>query len=399
MKIGNYGKMIFATGLMASMSMFGIAHAKDPVKIGIVTSLSGGFVAQGEDSLRGMQFAIDQANENGGVDGREVLFEIGDDESTPDSGRRVAERMARSGYNLLIGPIASSITLAIGQNLDRWDALYVSTLSKSDRITGDSCGPRMFQANHSDAMDLAIIEPWLKENSKTDKYAVLANDYVWGHDSANSFTESVTDLGKQVDLNLFVPLGTKDFAPYISQLKDSDAQGIWVALVGRDLIAFAKQAAEFGLTESKDIIGHAYIMSFVINATDNATEGVWGNLNYAPEIETQENAEFVKAWRAKFDRDPNENEVGGYNGMSMILQGVEKADSVKPADVAKALSGSTIKTVWGPAEIRAGDHQLVKPNYIGRVKPVDGKLRALIEASFDADVATPPVSDTCKMSK
>lgn len=396
-KLRNALLVSVAGALVAALPGLSHAQAKEPVQIGIVTSQSGGFTAQGEDSLRGMQFAIEEANAAGGVAGRPVKFQVGDDESTPDGGRRVAEKFARGGYNLLVGPIPSSITLALAQNLQRWDALYVSTLSKSDRITGDSCNARMFQANHSDAMDLAIVEPWLKANAKETRFAVLASDYVWGRDSSESFAKSAAKLGKKVDLTLYAPMGTKDFAPYIAQLKSSGAEAIWVALVGRDLIAFAKQAAEFGLTSSKRIIGHSYIMNFVVKATDNATDGVWGTMNYGPEIDTARNKAFVAAWRKKFNRDPNENEVAGYSGVQMILQGVQKANSVKPVDIAKALSGATIETVWGPAKVRAEDHQLVKPNYIGRVKSVGGQLRPMIESSFDAAVATPAAAPACKL--
>lgn len=387
---------LLVAAVLAVASGASLAQAKEPIRIGIVTSQSGGFTAQGEDSLRGMQFAVDEANASGGVAGRRIEVQIGDDESTPEGGRRVAEKFARSGYNLLVGPIASSISLALGQNLQRWDALYVSTLSKSDRITGDSCNARMFQANHSDAMDLAIVQPWLKDNAKEKRFAILANDYIWGRDSAESFTKAAQKLGKEVELSVFAPMGTKDFAPYIAQLKNSGAEAVWVALVGRDLIAFAKQAAEFGLTTSKRIIGHAYIMSFVVKATDSATDGVWGVLNYAPEIDTPRNKALVAAWRKKFGRDPSENEVAGYSGIQVIVQGVEKADSVKPTAVASALSGATLDTVWGPAVMRAEDHQLVKPNYVGRVKRVGGELRPVIETAFEASIAT-PAPTTCKL--
>lgn len=396
MAIQRMKRTLLTLVVAASLPALGWAQAKEPVQIGIVTSQSGGFTAQGEDSLRGMQFAIDEANA-GGVNGRQVKFQLGDDESTPEGGRRVAEKFARSGYNLLVGPISSAITLALAQNLQRWDALYVSTLSKSDRITGDSCNPRMIQANHSDAMDLAMVQPWLKDNAKESRFAIIANDYVWGRDSAESFTKAAEKLGKKVDLSIYPPVGTKDFAPYIAQLKASNAEAVWVALVGRDLIAFAKQAAEFGLTGSKRIIGHSYIMSFVIKATENATDGVWGTLNYAPEIDTPRNKAFVAAWRKKFNRDPAENEVAGYNGVQVILQGVQKAGSVKPTDIAKALSGQTIESVWGPAKIRAEDNQLVKPNYVGRVKRVNGQLKAMIENTYDAAIATPAPSGACKL--
>src|SRR5690606_32496406 len=96
------------------------AQAKEPVKIGLVSSKSGVAAQQGEEAMRGVRFAAEEANAAGGVDGRKVEIAEGDDEGTPDAGRRVAEKLARDGHNLLIGPILSSISLAIAQNLDRW---------------------------------------------------------------------------------------------------------------------------------------------------------------------------------------------------------------------------------------------------------------------------------------
>jgi branched-chain amino acid transport system substrate-binding protein len=371
------------------------AADKDPLKIGAVTSLSGVFAQQGEEVLRAIQFAVDEANANGGVDGREVMIKTGDDESTPKEGLQASEKLARDGYKFLIGPIASSITMAIGQNLNRWDAMLVATVSKSDKITGDSCKPRMFRTNHSDAMDVAMFDQWMKDIPQKN-FAILAADYAWGHDSAKTFTKAAEAQGKKVSLTLFPPLGTKDFAPYISQIKaDPNIDGLWVALVGSDLIAYAKQAQSFGLT-SKTTLGHAMIMNFAVNATDNAMKGIEGNMEYGAEIDTPRNKAFVKAWEAKFHRVPTDNEGAAYNGMEAIFAGVKKADSVDPGKVAKALGGLEYDTIYGPATMRAQDHQLVIPNYVGEVREAGGTLRPVITHSFPASIVPAP-SGECKM--
>jgi len=371
------------------------AQDKDPIRIGAVTSLSGVFAQQGEEVMRGIEFAVEEANKAGGVDGRKVVLQKADDESTPEAGRRVAEKLAREGHNLLVGPIASSITMAIGQNLQRWNALQMAVISKSDKITGDSCKPRMFRTAFSDAMDIAMFNAWMKDvPGKT--YAVVGADYVWGRDSGEQFTKAAKATGKNVPLAVYPPLGTKDFAPYIAQIKAvKDLDGVWVALVGRDLIAFAKQAKEFGLTD-KRILGHAYIMDFVVNATGDATEGVWGNMGYGAGIDTPLNKAFVQGFQAKHGRVPTDNEGQAYNGVRTIFEGVKLAKSVKPGDVAKALRGASYDTVYGKVTMRAADNQQVMGNYIGQVKKVDGKLRPVIERSFPASLTPPPSAD-CKM--
>lgn len=397
MKYNNTLRLVAGAALVSSI--FGsqaLAADKEPVRIGAVSSISGVFAQQGEEVLRGIEFAVEQANQNGGVDGREVLIKKADDESTPDAGRRAAEKLAREGHNLLIGPIASSIAMAVGQSLDRWDAMQVVVVSKTDRITGDACKPRMFRTNHSDAMDAAMFDQWLDEVDEKH-FAIIGADYVWGRDSAEHFERSAKAKDKEVTLSMFPPLGTKDFAPYISQISaDPSIDGVWVALVGRDLIAFAKQAHEFGLT-NKRILGHAYIMDFVVNATDNATEGVWGNSGYGADINTPENKAFVEAWKAKYQRLPTDNEGQAYNGVQTIFEGVRLADSVKPEDISAALRGASFPSIYGGVTMRAEDNQLLLPNYISQViREEDGNLRPVIQYSFDASIVPPPSAD-CKL--
>lgn len=388
-------RILAALALTAALPLAALAQGKEPVKIGLVSSKSGVFAQQGEEVMRAVQFAIDEANAKGGVDGRKVEVQTADDEGTPDAGRRVAEKLARDGYNLLIGAIPSSISLALAQNLERWDAAYFAVASKSDKLTGDTCRPRSFRTNHSDAMDMAMIGQWAK-GFKEKSFAVLAADYVWGRDSGESFKKAVEAQGKTVPLSLYVPMGTKDFSPYIAQLKASNVEAIWVAETGRDAIAFAKQAQEFGLIPAKKLIGHSLILNFMIEGSGDALKDTIGTIPYAVDIDTPRNKAFVTAWKAKFNRLPSDNEGAAYNGTQVIFEGVKKSSSVKPAEVSKALRGAQFDSIYGDVTMRAADNQLVLPNYVGRAKVADGVLRAVIEQRFDPSL-TPAPSPLCKM--
>lgn len=388
-------QMLAVASMAAALPLTAMAQGKEPVKVGLVSSKSGVFAEQGEEVMRAIRFAIEEANAKGGVDGRKVEVAEGDDEGTPDAGRRVAEKLARDGYNLLIGAIPSSISLAIAQNLDRWDAAYFVQASKSDKLTGDTCKPRSFRTNHSDAMDIAMINEWAK-TIKGNNFAIIAADYVWGRDSGESFKKAVEAQGKKVPLTLYVPMGTKDFAPYIAQLKAANVDAIWVAEVGRDAMAFVKQAAEFNLTPKTQLIGHALISNFIVNATGKGLEGVPGNLGYAPDLDNPRNKAFVAAWKAKFNRLPTDAEGQAYNGAQVMFDGVKLAKSVKPEDVSKALRGAQLDTIYGQVTMRAADNQLVLPNFVGRVKTVDGKLAPVLEQTYPASLVPAP-SPLCKM--
>ena len=386
--------LLAGAALATTLPLAALAQAKEPVKIALVTSKSGAFATMGADVATGIKFAVDEANAKGGVDGRKIVLAEGDDESTPDAGRRVAEKLARDGHNLIIGPITSSISLAISQNLARWDAAFIGTISKADKLTQDACSPRFVRTNHSDAMDLAMINEWAK-TIPGNNFAIMAADSGWGQDSAKSFEAAVTGQGKKVGTKLFVPLGTKDYAPYIQQLKNAKADAIWVADVS-GAIAFTKQAADFGLIPQTPLIGHALLSNFIVNATGNALTNVPGNVGYTPDIDTPQSKAFAAAFKARHNRLPSDTEGQAYNGTMVLLQGVKLAGSTKPLDVTKALRGAEVETLYGKATVRPADNQLLIPNYIARVKVADGVLRPVIEQSYPATI-TPPASPLCKL--
>ncbi len=82
--------------------------------------------------------------------------------------------------------------------------------------------------------------------------------------------------------------------------------------------------------------------------------------------------------------------------MQVIFQAVAAAKSVKPADVANAMSGGSFDTIMGKLTVRKDDHQLLKPNYFGVVESVDGQLRPVIKTNVSAQEVAPAV--TCKMA-
>ncbi len=382
-----------ATGLVGSQA----ALANDPLRIGIPTSLTGPYVELGAEVKRGAEFAANEANAKGGVDGRKIELEYADTEGNPDAGRRAAEKLVRSGYRLLTGTISSAVGLAIGGQMEKWDALYISSINKSDRLTGEACNARVFRANHSDSMDMALIGPWLKTRPERD-WGVMAADYAWGHDSADAFAASATAAGKTIKIKLFAPLGTKDYAPYIQQIKDAGVDALWVAEAGRDAVNFGIQAKQFKLFESVFAVSQSFAVPSTIKGMGDLADGIWGIINYTSTLNTPGNKAFVAEWMKVYGKEPGNFEAETYVTMKALFAAVEKAHSIEPDAVAKALSDISFDVpFYGNVTMRAADHQLMLPNYIGRVARVDGELKPVVEVTVDAAHAIAPPSPACKM--
>lgn len=372
--------------------------AREPIRIGVPTALTGPYGDLGNQVKRATDFAVDAANAAGGIDGRQVEVRYLDTEGRADLAREQGEKLALSGYNLLMSTIASGEGLAIGPQLLRWNAIYISTINKADDITGKACNRRMFRVNHPDSSDVAVVQPWLKQQ-KQRKWAIQAGDTAWGHNSGMSFSNAAQADGRSIEVEQYSPFGTNDYAPYIQKIVDSGAEGLWVALAGRDAITFAQQARQFGLLDKVFTAGVSFIADNQVKTLGDKAKGIVGIINYSSTLDTPGNQAFVAAWQKKYPgTTPTNFEAEAYVGTEVLFQAVKKAGSVVPADVGKAMEGTTFATIYGEALLRKEDHQLMTPNFFGYVGVVDGAVKPIINMTVAADVAFPPPNGSCKLA-
>jgi len=383
---------------LAAISMLvlpAMAADNGPVKIGLVAPQTGTMAVLGQQTIDGVNFAVEEHNAKAG-DGRKFELAAEDAENNPDAARRAAERLVSKGHRVLIGQITTGDTLAITSQLDRWDAILFAVASKTDALTGKDCSPRMFRGTQSDAMDRVLFGPWLKERAEK-KWGIIASDYVWGRSVAEGFAATAPGNGKEVVLQLFPPLGEKDYAPYLTQIQSSDVEGLWVAISGSDGINYVRQAREVGLLDKVTMAGVGYATYPSIQALGKDVLGAFGNLPYSASIDTPQNRAFVEAWRKKFGRDPVDYNGTSYNAMVAIMKAAEKANSSEPIEIAKALEDLEFESLYGTVKFRKEDHQLLMPNFIGRVEQVGDKIEMVVQAGLTAEQAAVAPSPDCKM--
>ncbi|MDB5363658.1 MAG: amino acid substrate-binding protein [Rhodospirillales bacterium] len=392
-------QVLFACAATVALGLSGVASAADkaPLLIGVPTALTGPYGDLGEQVRRAVNFAVDEANESGGVDGRKVQVSFLDTQAKAELARQQGEKLSLGGYKILTGSIASGEALAIGPMLERWDAMFVATINKADDITGKSCNSRLFRANHPDYSDAVTVAPWLAARKEV-KWAVMGSDTAWGRNSGASFAKAAAASGKTVVTDNYASLGSNDFAPYIQKITDSGAQGLWVALAGRDAINFATQAKQFGLLDKVTTASVSFVTDNTVKTLGENSKGIYGIINYSSTLDTPENKAFDAKWEKKYPGTVPANFEGeAYIGMQLIFQAVQKAESVNPADVSKAMEGTTFHTLYGQSLMRKEDHQLVVPNFFGVVGALNGQLRPLITNTVPAEQATPTPDGSCKM--
>lgn len=286
---------------------------------------------------------------------------------------------------------------ALASQLETLGVLNFNATGNDDELIAEDCNANAFRSVTSSSMDLEALAAQVSDLPEK-KWAIMAVDYSIGHSSAATFTHAVKDAGGEVVDTQYAPLGTTDFGTYISQLKESGADGLFVVEYGADAVAFVQQGAQYKLFDGFDnVIGMNMVSEPLFAAIGKETVGFLANVNYNATADNDKNRDFMKAWTDEFGEAPYYVQTNTYLAAQMLIEGVRKAGSVDPADVREALSGLDFDSIAGPVEVRAEDHQLLQPTYVGKVQKTDGGFGWDILATAPASETSPKASSDCSM--
>lgn len=362
--------------------------SSDKIKVGIVTSLTGAYAPIGSEVAEAAEFAAKEINENGGVLGKQIEIITEDDEGTPDVGLRKAERLVnRENINVIMGSVSSAVGLAIGAKMPEWDSIYISTVNKTPKLTTSDFNKHIFRANHNDYQDMETIKNWYEKEAKGKSWFMIGADYEWGHSSLSEFKKIAESHGDNVLGEAYTPLGTTDYSSQITNIISQKPDGVWVALSGSDGINFISQARSYGLMEEIEVV--TFITDVVVETTGKDSIDVLGNVNYHHSIDNEINNEFVERFEEKYGKKPTNYHGETYLGMLMLVNAIEQAGTTDTQEVIQSMESLMFNSILGEVTVRAEDHQLLHPNYMGKVVEKDGEVTVEITYTSSPEEANP----------
>jgi branched-chain amino acid transport system substrate-binding protein len=370
-KIATIAKLGVAGAFMLALAP---AQAADPIKVGLVTPLSGTYAPIGKQVRWGAELAVKEINVAGGVNGRpfELLFE--DEEANPPVAVRKAEKLLQQDkVDLLTGTVNSGSTLAVGQVAERNDRILVTTVSYAPSITGAQCSANVFRVNANAYMQSNALTSWLIKNAPGKRYFFIGPDYEMGRSTISAFQNDVKRLGGTDVGATFPPLGAKDFTPYIGQIRAARPDVIMTATAGNDTVRLLTQLNEYGILNDKLTLAGAAgaVTQENLGAMGGAGEGFLSAAGYSTDIDTPANKKFVPTFKKEFQHDPDLFAADTYGLFYLFKQAIEKAGSTDTGKVRAAMEDATWETPQGNKKIRKGDHQAVVDMVIVKVKGND----------------------------
>jgi branched-chain amino acid transport system substrate-binding protein len=367
-------------------------HAQsDPIRIGVVTPLTGTYAGIGQQVRWGIDLAVREINAKGGILGRKIETIYEDEEANPTVAVQKAEKLFQvSKVDFLTGTVNSGSTLAVSQVAERNSRLAATTVSFSDAITGPQCSPNMFRVNAKAGMQSAALVEWMVKEKPNPTVFYLGPDYEMGRSTVAAFKAAAEQRGAKSVGEVFAPLGNKDYSPFFGQIRAARPQVLYTSVAGNDTVRFLSQLAEYGLTKNLQIVGAAgTVTAQNLGAMGKAADGFVTGAAYSPELDSQENKAFVSAFKTAWKAEPDLYGVDSYGVVYFYKAAAEKAKSTDTEKVRAAARGLQWDTPQGRKLMRAGDHQAVQDMYA--VKVNGGKFTII--AKVPGDKAVGP--DTC----
>src|SRR4249920_1099446 len=279
-----------------------LAQTRAPIRLGHLNSFTGGLAYAAEGNLNAMNLYFDSINWT--VAGRKIEIVKEDDQFNPQVGLQKAKKLIESDkVDLLVGIQASNVALAVLNYMKQQKAFYVVSGAGTDAITWDRY-PYLFRTSISAYQLSTPMANWIYDNLGKE-IVTTASDYAGGRDVIAQFKGPYVARGGKVLKEIWPPLGTTDFSPYLIDIKSINPSVTYDFMPGADAIRFIQQYTEFGLKEKMPLTGFTIIDSLTISALGKAALGVISATTYTDTVDNPQSKQFVADYQAKYNALPD----------------------------------------------------------------------------------------------
>jgi branched-chain amino acid transport system substrate-binding protein len=356
--------------MMAVILLAGSAQAVEPVKIGMITTLSTKAGYLGEEIRDGFKLAIEQ--EGGKLGGVPVELLVDDDGTKPEKGRQIAERFVkRDGVKIMTGIVFSNVAIAVVPKVVQENVIYVSANAGPSLLAGKGCHKYYFNvAYQNDNLD-EVVGKYVTEAGYKRVY-LLAPNYPAGKDHLAGFKRYYKG---EIAGEVYTKLGQSDYAAELAALRAAKPDAVFFFLPGGMGINFIKQYSQAGLNKAIPVFGPAFSFDErLLKAVGEAALGVKNGSQWTHDLDNPANRQFVEAFRKAYDRTPTLYASQGYDAARLIGSALHSVggDVSNTDAMARAIRKADFDTVRGKFKFSANQHP-IQDLYIREVvKDADG---------------------------
>ncbi len=367
--------IVLALGATAALAVAGLppAQAEPPIVIGVIAGLSGVNSVVAPAVVQSAELAVDEINAKGGVLGRKIEMGVFDDNSGPDG--------AVKAFNTAIYQRKVNVIIAMETSAARNAGAPIAERAKVPFIytsfyEGRACGKYLFVNAWVPEQVVPPTINYMDEKYKAKRWFALGSDYAFGRGMIVAAETFIKQHGGSVVGEAFNPLDQSDWTAILSKVREARPDAIIYATSGgAPNVDFTKQykAAGFKLP-----VGSLSIDELTAQKAGQAAGDVYYAADYFTTLDNPENKNFLAAMKKKFGEKlltPNDLSQPEYDGVYAYAMAVDKAKSVAPDAVIKALPTVAFKGPRGVVQMNK-QHHAPLPMYLAQVQ-ADGSSRII----------------------
>jgi ABC-type branched-subunit amino acid transport system substrate-binding protein len=343
-----------AASIASAFGFPAIVRAQESIRLGVLQPLSGGLEVLGRQGVQGVELAVEETNETGGVlDGRMIELVIADDRTDPKTAvERTTELIQRDQVIAICGPVTSANRDAIQPTVER----YQTPLLYATDYEGGVCSRYITCYSALPEHWVAPFIPFLQENYGPSYY-LFGSDYIWPQKMNEAIRRVVGEVGGEVVGEEYTPFGVKDFTSTVRKITGWGAKVLVITVVGADAITFVKQFVAAGGKADTTIAFFGYSENYLSGFTNEESEGILCPANFIETLDRPEAKAFVAKVRDRFGADAVvSNTVDAHYMLTrFFIEGISRAGTVDKEAITDAMVDQTQVSGNGEVYLRPQD--------------------------------------------
>jgi branched-chain amino acid transport system substrate-binding protein len=328
----------------AAIAFAAPAVAQDMV-IAVAGPMSGQYASFGEQMRRGAQMAVADINARGGVNGRKLRLEIGDDACDPKQAVAVANQLASRKVQFVAGHFCSGSSIPASEVYAEEGIIQISPASTNPTLTERGAKfKNVFRVCGRDDQQGVVGGDYIADNFKGKPVAVIHDKSAYGKGLADFAKARLNGRGVTEAMYEAVSQGDKDFTALISKMKQARIDVIYYGGYHTEAGLMIRQAREQGLNATL-VSGDALVTQEYWSITGKAGEGTIMTFDADPRKNPVAKP-VVDKFKAQ-GYDPEGYTLYTYAAIQAYTQAVTRAKATKTDEVLKFLNGATFDTVLG----------------------------------------------------
>ena len=364
--------VFFAAGCSKSES--------DTINIGGIFPLSGDVAVYGVECKKGIDLAIGEINEAGGVNGKKIVLIGEDDEGKPDKSVNAFKKLTtKDKVKFVIGSLTSGCVQAVTTLAQAGRVIQIAPAATSPAIT--DAGDYIFRACFIDPFQGTVGGKFATDTLGAKRAAVLydiQNDYSVGLEE--NFVKAFETGGGTVVARESYSTGDKDFNAQLTKIKNAAPDVVYIPDYYGTVALIARQLRMQGITTP--IVGGDGWDGLSGNAGDEVLNGFYSN-HYAVDSEVPAVQKFVSSFKTKYNSAPNAFAALGYDSVYMLRDAIVKAGTLDVASVRSALEQTDGDYVTGHLTFDAGHNPVKSAVMLELVRSGDGKLTSVYKTTVN----------------